>query len=359
MPSCRKLIGSQVDELYAFVSSCDSTSTELKRAQAILLLDGELDIKQITLLTGYHQRQAYELKRRYVNRGIEGLRSPRNKKKRLLTRKQLGEITMAIKRSKPNQVDYLPREEFWTTNLLTDYISKIYNVQYLSRTSYYLIFKEANLTYHKPGKTYHKRNEQQVKIWRKEIRKEIKQAWKDPNTLILAEDEMILSTQTTTQKVWLPANHYPQVEVSNNRENRSVYGFLNLKTGKQNAYVTKRQNMYTTVQVLQRLRRTYPRNNNKGNKKKGISLLILWDNPGWHRGSKVQEYIKKDGKIKTIYFPPYAPDENPQELVWKRARSKITHNQYIENIDRTANDFINYLNNTMFHYPLLGFSARI
>lgn len=358
MRPCPKLSKSQVDELHAFVSSYGPTATELKRSQAILLRDRETDIDEITFITGYHRRHLFNLRKRYLDRGIEGLRSPKNKKKRLLTRKQLGEIIRTIKKKRPNEVGYGEKEEFWTTAILADYISKIYNVRYQSSTSYYLIFKEAKFTYHKPGKTYHKRNEQQVRIWRKKARKKLQKAWEDPNTVILAEDELILSTQTTTQKVWLPANQYPKVEVSNNRENRSVYGFLNLKTGKQSAYIAKRQNMHITTKVLQRLRKTYPRNDNGRNKKKGVKLLILWDGAGWHRGSKVQEYIKRDNTIKTIYFPPYAPEENPQEHVWKEARSEVTHNQYIEDIDKAANDFVNYLNNTIFPYSLLGFSAR-
>ncbi len=84
-------------------------------------------------------------------------------------------------------------------------------------------------------------------------------------------------------------------------------------------------------------------------------LLIFWDGAGWHRGSKVQEFIKEDKNIEIIYFPKYAPELNPQEYVWKNGRSKVTHNEFIKDIDQSTDKFVDYLNNTNFNYPLLGF----
>jgi transposase len=52
-----------------------------------------------------------------------------------------------------------------------------------------------------------------------------------------------------------------------------------------------------------------------------VKVALFWDNAGWHKGSVVQEYIKKDGNITVIHFPTYAPEENPQEHVWKSPRS--------------------------------------
>ena len=84
--------------------------------------------------------------------------------------------------------------------------------------------------------------------------------------------------------------------------------------------------------------------------------MILWDGAGWHRGSKVQKFIQKDGHIEIIYFPRYTPKLNPQEHVWKNGRNQVTHNKFIEDIDRTTDTFVNYLNSNIFSYSLLDFS---
>lgn len=171
--------------------------------------------------------------------------------------------------------------------------------------------------------------------------------FQEKETVILAADEMILTTKTTTQKVWLPSGESPYVEVSNsNIERRQIYGFLNLKMGQEHAFKTMKQNMLVTAGILKQIREIYPKQ----------KIVLLWDNPGWHRGSIVMEFIKQDGHITVIHFPKYAPEENPQEHVWKRGRSEVTHNRFIEDIDAAADDLVTFLNRTKFPYRILGFS---
>jgi len=163
---------------------------------------------------------------------------------------------------------------------------------------------------------------------------------------VLCEDEMVLSAQTTFQKMWLRKNEYPKIEVSNDKKARSVYGFLNIKTGVEHAFKKDWQNMFITAEVLKKLRKKYP------NEK----LLIFWDGAGWHRGSEVKKFIEKDNHIETVHFPRYSSEENPQEHVWKSGRAHVTNNRHIEDIDKTADDFVKYLNKTKFKYSLIGVS---
>ncbi len=72
----------------------------------------------------------------------------------------------------------------------------------------------------------------------------------------------------------------------------------------------------------------------------------------------MQNFIQKDGNIETLYFPPYSPEENPQEHVWKAGRSAVTHNTFISNIEKTAENFVTYINKTLFSYSLIGFTAH-
>ncbi len=132
------------------------------------------------------------------------------------------------------------------------------------------------------------------------------------------------------------------------REARSIYGFLNIKTGQEHAFKTKWQNMYITAKILKKIRKPYPTQ----------KILLLWDKAPSHKGCKAQEVIEKDKNIETIYFPSAAPEQNPQEHVWKNGRSEVTHNEFIKDIDTTTNKFIKYLNTTTFPYELLGFRTK-
>jgi transposase len=264
--------------------------------------------------------------------------------KELLTKQQREEVLHLLKTKTPKDVGYA--HEHWTTGILGDLIEKKYHVKYKSKTSYHLILRKAEFTYHKPGRVYKERNEEEVEQWKKSVKPRIKKLWREKDTVILSADEMILTTRTTIQKIWLPKGKYPKIEVSNGTvQRRNIYGFLNIRTGEEHAWKTEKQNMHTTKEIMENIRTIYPTQ----------KLIILWDNAGWHKGSAVKEFIEKDGNIKTIPFPRYAPEENPQEHVWKSGRSQCTHNRFIEDIDKATDALVVWLCKTRFPYKLLGF----
>ena len=53
---------------------------------------------------------------------------------------------------------------------------------------------------------YEKADAEVVVAWKKEQHTHLEEAFSDPDTVVLAEDEMVLTQATTTQKVWIPAN---------------------------------------------------------------------------------------------------------------------------------------------------------
>lgn len=232
MRRCQKLNKNQIKELNKFIDDSNRSGREVRRAQAVIMINKNVSIFTITALTKYKRRQIFKLRNNYLKHGLSTLEDKRKgKPKELLTKKQREIIIKTVKTKTPNQIDSYYNSDYWSTGILGEYIKRTLNTEYKSKTSLYLIFKQSKFTYHKPGRVYNKRNEQEVREWQKKAKKEIKKIWKDNNTVILCEDEIILSTQTTFQKIWLPVNDYPKIEISNDRKNRSVYGFLNIKTG--------------------------------------------------------------------------------------------------------------------------------
>ena len=341
-----KLNQKQKEELER-CAKASNDKDEIRKSQTILLLDEKNGLKLVKRLIGYGKTQAYTIKKRYLKEGIPSLSDKRKgKPKELLTKQQREEIIETVKTKRPKDCGY--EREHWITSILGDWISRNFKVKYKSKTSLYLVFKQAQFTYHKPGRVYDKHDETEVAQWKTENEPKIRKYWKQKDTIILCADEMILTTETTIQRVWLPEGEFPKITCSTGgRKRRNVYGFLNLKTGQEHAFKTEYQNMYQTSDILKKIRTIYPNQN----------IILLWDNAGWHKGSVVQACIKEDKRIIQIPFPRYAPEENPQEHVWKQGRSQCTHNRFIENIDEATDELVTYFNETLFPYSLFGLSA--
>jgi transposase len=316
-----------------------------KRALAVLLLTTDGDVS----LTGYTVKHAERLRRDFVRLGPTTFQDKRkSNRERVLTKPEREQVLTTLKDQRPKDVIADCDDEHWSTYWLGRYILAVTGKQYKSKTSHYLLFREARLSFHLPGKRYEKADQAAQDAWVKrqgDGRSKLMRAWKNPNTVILCADEMVLTSGTTLQKVWLPVRSYPPVfETNSTRVKRSVYGFFNLKTGQQQAFMTDWQNMYITVGVLEQLRKVYPTQ----------QLLVVWDNCGWHRGSEVQKWVKRDKRTKLLFFPSYAPELNPQEHVWKAGRAAATHNQHITDIVQVTKDFIAHITNRIYDYQLCG-----
>lgn len=342
----KKLTSKQKQAVEQFIGATKKAD-EVLRAQVIIMLDDGDAFAKIHRLTGFSRTHVFRLRREYMEQGIVALKDKRKGiPKELLTKKQRDKIVETVKTKTPKDFGYTA--DYWTTGFLGKWIEEEYEVKYKSKTSLYLVFKKAVFTYHKPGRVYDRYNEREVALWRAETKPKLKKCWNKGKTIILAADEMILTTATTIQKIWLPEGEYPRVICSTGgRKRRNIYGFLNLKTGQEHAFKTEFQNMYVTKDILKGIRTIYPKQ----------KIVLLWDNAGWHKGSVVQQWIKKDGNIEGISFPRYAPEENPQEHVWKNGRSHITHNRFIEDIDQATDELVKYFNETQFSYMIFGLSA--
>ena len=339
MKKISKLLEEQVKSLEKFIQTKDTITAEAQRAQAILMLNNGLEDTLIKSITGYDKKYCFRLRRRFFCKGVKGLKNKEKKMKALLTKSQINELTNILQTKKPSDLGL--NGSFWSVRLLVEFVEKQYSVRYKSKSSYYVIFKEAKFSFHKPGKQYHEFKQELVNKWKNDNKQIIEEAILDPNTEVLVGDELILLTQTTFQKIWLPRGTYPHVEVSNKKERRGIYGFLNIKSGIEHGFKTLFINSEESCKVLDTLGKIYS----------GKKVLLIWDNASWHKSAEVRAFLANTKhNFHLISFPPYAPDENPQEHVWKAARSQITHNKFIENIDTASDEFIRYLNTTKFNY---------
>ena len=195
-----------------FIKKKGRNGEEIKRAQATLFIL-QKRVSDIKMITGYSNRRAYEVKSDFEEMGIKAFIDKRKgEPKELLNKKQKEEIVEILKSKDPDNFNL--SGNYWTTSLLADYIKLKYNIKYKSKTSYYLLFKQVSFSFHLPGKVYEKHNEEKTKQWRKEMKPLLIKAFKDKNTVVLCEDEMVLSSQTTLQKIWLPKRSYPKIEIN-------------------------------------------------------------------------------------------------------------------------------------------------
>ena len=218
---------------------------------------------------------------------------------------------------------------FWDISTLKRYIKAEFGVEYESDESYRLIFQLHNYSFHLPAAFDIHRNEKTIAKRMKEIKKEIKPMMKSREWIVFASDESRIVWETIIRRWWLPKGQKTVIKVERKRKAQSFIGFLNLKTGEQLLYLLSWQKQDTIIPVLEELTKKYP----------SKRICIIWDNARFHHGKKIKAKLKTTLKnIHLINLPPYAPDHNPQEKVWKYGKDKLANNQR-ESLEETVQAF--------------------
>ena len=55
------------------------------------------------------------------------------------------------------------------------------------------------------------------------------------------------------------------------------------------------------------------------------NVVLLWDGGKIHRAVKVKEFIAQKARLRVYRFPGYAPELNPVEFVWTKAKQKLSN----------------------------------
>lgn len=241
-----------------------------------------------------------------------------------LTKEQKEEIALVLS-SPPSEYD-IPKE-FWDVSALREYIVGHFGVVYESPQSYHFLFKISNFSFKLPATFDIHRNDKEVEKRVKEIRRIIKPVLTDLSWVVLAGDESRITWEAIIRRVWLPKGEKSILKVYRESQAQNMVGFLNLKTGKPHLFLVPWQNQREIIKVLRLLQRKYP----------DKRICLVWDNAGFHKGKLIRKALEKDlSSFFLVNFPPYAPDTNPQEHVWKWAKDQIGNIQF-----RTLKDLTN------------------
>jgi transposase len=287
-----------------------------ERAQAIFSVHQGFSILQTSKLLLRSEKTVREWIKGYRREGVASI-FPRytgdNAAK--LTRARKQELATVLT-NKPSE--YGIPSSFWDISTLKTYIKAEFGVEYESPESYRLLFLLHNYSFHLPDTFDIHRNEKAIVKRMKEIKTEIKPFMKDPSWVVFASDESRIVWESIIRRLWLLKGVKSIMKVERKRRSQSFIGFLELKTGKELLFPLVWQRQDTIIPVLQKLVKKFPQKH----------ICIIWDNARFHKGKKIRAKLSTTLRnVHLINLPPYAPDHNPQEHVWKYGKDKLANTQ--------------------------------
>jgi transposase len=130
--------------------------------------------------------------------------------------------------------------------------------------------------------------------------------------------------------MWIPPEQKdPIVQHAPTRKSIALFGAVSANTGKMVSMDATIFNAETFLLFLNKI---------VNSKKKGKKIILILDNARYHHATMIQPWLNKNvNKIQVLFLPPYSPDLNNIERVWKMTRRICTHNRYFATIDELLN----------------------
>ena len=82
-------------------------------------------------------------------------------------------------------------------------------------------------------------------------------------------------------------------------------------------------------------------------------IHIILDNASYHHANLITNYLKKQRRIKLVFLPPYSPNLNPIERLWKLMHQKLTWNHYFPTYKEFRNKTLTFFRNLSKYKPEL------
>lgn len=133
-------------------------------------------------------------------------------------------------------------------------------------------------------------------------------------------DECHFQQHGTRCRMWVPPETKdPVVLHAPTRKSLALFGAVNLHTGQLVTMFFPVFDADTFDAFLRMLAR---------HRRRRFSTVFVLDNAPYHKVAH-----SRTGSFRLDFLPPYSPELNPIERVWKLLRRKATHNKYFPNLE--------------------------
>ena len=154
----------------------------------------------------------------------------------------------------------------------------------------------------------------------------------DESIIPVFQDEVHFQAQTTITRVWAEKGSAPKVMSKPGRDHASYSGFVIPETGELVVTQPEVFNYETVIQSLRDFLEAKPC-------PEGKKYCVIMDNAPWHKKAirliwteAYEEYADIREKLEYLSLPPYSPDLNPIEQIWRKNRREKTHNRYFSSL---------------------------
>lgn len=143
---------------------------------------------------------------------------------------------------------------------------------------------------------------------------------------------------------WIKRGETRKIKTNSGRQRLNLHGAINIETLEMTVIESNSINSESTVELLETISQKYPLSS---------KIHIVLDNASYHYSKVVKAYLESDKRLNLVFLPPYSPELNYIERVWKYFKKNVLYNKYYENLNGFRKACIKFFKNIEKHKPQL------
>lgn len=324
------------------LAKCESDADQLKRLQVIMALARKLGASQVSLLIGMARSSVTRIRRRFISEGIHGLRDRRNERSAdKVSERYLDRLSILISEV-PRQYNW--QRSTWTRELLARQLEKETGIS-LHRSHIGRLLQQLDVHWGRArpiAKQWMTGRQKAAKL--RKINALLRNIPR--NDTVIYEDEVDIHLNPKIGSAWMPRGTQLEIETPGQNKKSYIFGGLNAITGQVTYTVSDRKRAAGFIEWLRAISVRYQRSQ---------QIHVICDNYGIHKTAAVKAALAELKNIRLYFLPPYCPDKNRIELLWKQLHASITRNHCCRSMDELMGQVTDFLNKLRRH----GWKAQL
>lgn len=282
------------------------------KLSVLILLDEGLTQETIATFLGIGMGTVNKCKKKYDSDGLDGYLDrhyvPYQGK---LDAEQLGLLEEEVMRG-----------TYTTCAEIVEWISKRFGVDY-SESAVRSILKKLDFVYKKTMAVPGKANIEEQERFLEELEPFLAET--EANEVVFFMDAVHPQHNTRSDYAWIKRGVDKEIPTNSGRKRININGAMNAHQPEDVVVVEAESiNAQATQELFEKLLEKH------SDKEK---IYVLSDNARYYANTNLQEWLELNPKIKLMHLPPYSPNLNLIERLWKFLRKKVINLHYYPTFD--------------------------
>lgn len=283
---------------------------EAIRIRAVQQVEAGESTEVVIRALGFSRPRIYEWIAKYREGGVDALKAKALLgRPPVLTGRQMRWLYTAIASKDPRQFKF----EFalWTRGMIRELIWTRFDVR-LSEVSVGRLLKKLGLSPQRPLRRAFQQDPEAVRRWVSAEYPQIRAQAKRAGAVIYFGDEAGVRSDFHAGTTWAPVGQTPVVHTTGARFGLNMISAISPRGDMRFMLVKGRMAAATFCAFLKRLLHKARR-----------PIFLIVDGHPTHRAARVRRFVAATrGRLRLFCLPPYAPELNPDELVWNNLKNQ-------------------------------------